>query len=168
MPKEFLPQGSAISPLLFVIFINDIGFNLRTDTIARLFADGTTIARQGSKQDDLKQLMQEEVDKIMEWADTWKMVINKDKTKAMVISSDTKDTSWDIGLFAEDTQIETVKHYPFLGNKLDNGLYFGAHTEKMAVKCRKRNQVIKALAWKEWGNQLETKSLELVAPFLPC
>ena len=85
------------------------------------------------------------------------MVINKDKTKAMVISSDTKDTSWDIGLFAEDTQIETVKHYPFLGNKLDNGLYFGAHTEKMAVKCRKRNRVIKALAWKEWGNQLETQ-----------
>ena len=38
-----------------------------------------------------------------------------------------------------------------------NGLYFGAHTEKRAVKCRKRNRVIKALAWKEWGNQLKTQ-----------
>ena len=157
MLKEGLPQESAISSLLFVIFVNDIGVDLRTDTIASLFADDTAIGRQGSKPEELKQLMQEEVDKILDWANTWKMVINKDKTKAMVISSSTNDTNWDIGLVAEETKIETVKKYPFMGNKMDNGLHFGEHTDKTAVKCRKWNRVIKALAWKEWGNQLETQ-----------
>ena len=70
----------------------------------------------------------------------------------MVISSSTNDKNWDIGLVAEETKIETVKKYLFLCIKMDNGLHFGEHTEKTVVKCRKRNRVIKALAWKEWGN----------------
>ena len=63
--KEGLPQGSAISLLLFLIFINDIGTDLHPDTIASLFADDTSIGRHGS-QDSLKNLLQEEVDKILE------------------------------------------------------------------------------------------------------
>ena len=66
--------------------------------------------------------MQEEVDKILEWAKIWKMEINKDKTKAMVISSSNADREWDIGLTADGVKIETVKKYPFLGVQKDNGL----------------------------------------------
>ena len=155
--KEGLPQGSAISPLLFIIFINDIGIDLRPDTIASLFADDTAIGRQGSKPEELKILMQEEVDKILEWAKIWKMEINKDKTKAMVISSSNADREWDIGLTADGVKIETVKKYPFLGVQKDNGLYFEEHIKRMRERGRKRNRIIKTLAHKDWGNSLEVQ-----------
>ena len=153
--KEGPPQGSAISPLLFLIFINDIRTDLHPDTIASLFADDTSIGRHGSQQDSLKNLLQEEVDKILEWADRWKMKINKDKTKALVISSSNADTSWDIGLRADDEVMETVNEFKFLGVTIDSGLRFNNHIKRIVDKCKNRVNIIKCMLWKDWGNSLE-------------
>ena len=88
-----LPQGSCISPLLFLIFINDIDVDLHPDTIASLFADDTaTWMVDGKIKGSNRTLMQEEIDKILAWASKWKMSVNKGKTKSMIISSSKKDT----------------------------------------------------------------------------
>ena len=64
--KEGLPQGSVISPLLFLVFINDIDEKLMNETLASLFADDTAIAcSSGELEDELTPLMQEEVNKIV-------------------------------------------------------------------------------------------------------
>ena len=47
--KEGLPQGSAISPILFLNFINDIGVDLHPLTVASLFADDTSLWIHGKK-----------------------------------------------------------------------------------------------------------------------
>ena len=47
--KEGLPQGSAISPLLFLVFINDIDEKLSNETLASLFADDTAVASSGGE-----------------------------------------------------------------------------------------------------------------------
>ena len=39
--NQGLPKGSSISPLLFLIFINDIDVDLKADTIASIFPDDT-------------------------------------------------------------------------------------------------------------------------------
>ena len=64
-----LPQGSAISPKLLLIFINDIDVDLDIDIIASLFADNTAIWMKDGKINGRNRiLMQEEIDKIMAWA----------------------------------------------------------------------------------------------------
>ena len=89
---EGLPQGSSISPLLFLIFINDIDVELDPDTTASLFADDTAAwMKDGKIRGSNRVLMQQEIDKILEWADKWKMKVNEDKTKVMVISSSNRD-----------------------------------------------------------------------------
>jgi len=167
--KEGLPQGSSISPLLFLVFINDIGVDLHPNTIASLFADDTAIGNQfentsdADKQKiedihaDLQMRTQEEVNKITDWAVKWKMAVNGSKTKVLVISSNSADTNWEPELVANHVMIEVARIYKFLGITMDNGLRFNDHIKILIDKCRKRVRVLKCMAWKDWGNTLEVQ-----------
>ena len=156
--NQGLPQGSSISPILFLIFINDIDVDLDIETIASLFADDTAIwMKDGKIKGSNRILMQEEIDKIMAWAKRWKMKVNEDKTKGMVISSSTNDTSWDPQLTAGEQKVEFTKDYKFLGITIDNSLRFAKHVANTTVKCRKRVNIIKCLSSKDWGSNLETQ-----------
>ena len=73
-----LPQEISISPVLFLIFINDIDVELNPETIRSLFADNTSICKCGlhgecNKKEEVRMLqrtfIQEEVDKMVGWAD---------------------------------------------------------------------------------------------------
>ena len=156
--KEGLPQGSSISPILFLIFINDLDVDLDIDTIASLFADDTSAWRKDGKiRGSDRVLMQEEIDKIVEWADRWKMKINTSKTKTMVISSAKGDRDWNPELSTKEDQIEPVQDYRFLGVTIANDLRFRTHVEITEEKGKKRVNVIKCMANKTWGNSLETQ-----------
>ena len=67
---EGLPQGSSISPILFIIFINDIDVGLDPRTIASLFADDTSLLMiYGVKKGSNHAVMEQEIDKILAWAE---------------------------------------------------------------------------------------------------
>ena len=157
-PDEGLPQGSSISPLLFLIFINNIDVELNADTTARLFLDDTAkwmkdCRIKGSK----RVLMQQEISKVIEWATTWKMKVNEDKTKAMVFLTSTNDLKWDPKFKAGDQTVKTVKENKSLGITVDNSLRFPTHISNVSSKCRKRINIIRCLSNKDWGNSLETQ-----------
>ena len=78
------------------------------------------------------------------------MKINKDKTKALIISSSNADTSWDIGLKADDEVIGTVNEFKFLGVTIDSGLRFKNHITRIVGKCKNRVNIIKCMLWKDW------------------
>ena len=157
--KEGLPQGSCISPFLFLIFINDIDVELDMETAASLFADDTAEWRRDGKiRGSDRTLMQQEVNKITDWATEWKMSINVDKTKCMVISSSYQDQQWNPQLEANGKAIEPVKTYPFLGNTINNNLLFKDQINKVVTKCTKRNKILKCMSTKDWGNSQETQT----------
>ena len=161
--NQGLPQGSSISPLLFLIFINDIDVDLEADTVASLFADDTaTWMKDGKIRGSNRTLMQGEIDKILTWAERWKMKVNKGKTKSMVFASSTSDRKWDPEFTAGDTRIDTVDEYKFLGITTDNSLRFSSHTQNTKVKGMKKVNILKCLSTKDWGCSLEQqKSLYL-------
>ena len=91
--NEGLPQGSSISPLLFIIYINDIDKGIKAEF--SLFADDTVawIGGDGDR-DSTERRMQEVISGVGVWARRWKMKINEDKTKAMIITSSAMQSEW--------------------------------------------------------------------------
>ena len=75
-----VPQGSVLGPLLFLIFINDMP-NLARH-ICKLFADDTKLIGIIKSPNDLI-VLQQDIDRLVEWSHIWNMKFNEDKCKVM-------------------------------------------------------------------------------------
>ena len=72
-----VPQGTVLSPILFLIFINDITGCITHSTI-RCFADDTKISKAISCEADMA-ILQADLDTVTEWSSRNNMQLHKDK-----------------------------------------------------------------------------------------
>ena len=77
-----VPQGSVLGPILFDIFINDIDLLGAFIDILKKFADDTKLGKVIMSEND-RGVLQDCLDKLMDWADKWGMKFNTDKCKVM-------------------------------------------------------------------------------------
>jgi len=154
--NEGLPQGSAISPLLFLIFIDDIDEELSNHTSRSLYADDTAAwTTKGRNKAEAQKRMQESITRIAAWSRKWKMSLNESKTEAMVISAGNQ--SWVPLLKLNGKVIKVVDEYKFLGVLIDKNLRFKKHADKTRKKGRKRINILRCMSGKAWGQTLETQ-----------
>ena len=75
----------------FLIFINDLEYDILS--LILKFADNTKVFGRVSNSAQ-RQLLQDDLDKLCEWADSWQMEFNVDKCKATHIGSRNKQFSY--------------------------------------------------------------------------
>ena len=167
--NQGLPQGSCISPLLFIIFVNDIGVDLSDQTIASLFTEDTaTWTRAGKITPSSRTLLQADINKILAWAKKWKMAVNTDKTKVMVISTSTNDHKWDPKVSGNGEDTTTTSEFKFLGITVDKKLNFGKYSENVVAKAKKIANILKCKSGKDWGNSQESQRRIYLQYIRPC
>ena len=78
--SSWVPQGSVLGPILFVVYINDIGEGV-TGKILK-FSDDAKLFRKTKEIGD-KQRLQEDIDKLVERSEKWQMLFNCGKCKCL-------------------------------------------------------------------------------------
>ncbi len=92
--KEGLPQGSVLSPLLFIIFINDLLDKFDDSTTLRAFADDLAIACRGATKEQITAQLQAEVDKVYRRSEDALLQPNTNTCDVAVFSHDPADPGW--------------------------------------------------------------------------
>ena len=80
-----VPQGSIIGPILFLIYIHDIGSDLFTDSLLHLFANDAKLSRAITTHIDCSTL-QVDISSVNTWCETWDMNFNPIKSKHLRIT----------------------------------------------------------------------------------
>ena len=74
-----VPQGTVLGPLIFLLVINNIDFDLNKEVAnATLFADDTRVAGGVSEEEDVE-MFQDEINKIYRWQASNNMHFRSDK-----------------------------------------------------------------------------------------
>ena len=154
--KQGLPQGSVLSPLLFIIFINDIIRDLPDEVIASLFADDAAVYAMDTKLVDAEKKLQKAITVIEKWSLDNKLDLNIKKSCTFFFTNDPNEASWrpNISLMKNRMPFgegEKEKSPKFLGVRLDRTLCFKDHVEEVCERVNKRCRMLSCLASRSWG-----------------
>ena len=129
-----VPQGSVLGPSLFLYYINDMPDNI-TSTI-RLFADDT-IAYLTITSDTDKDHLQEDLNRLSEWEDTWMMKFHPEKCNVLSISK--KKTPMKYNYVLHGHTLEHVTTAKYLGVTISSDLKWNTHISNI---CQRANNTI--------------------------
>jgi hypothetical protein len=130
--KSGVPQGSVVSPVLFLLFVDDLVENL--ESVARLFADDCVLYREITCQED-HAVLQRDLVKISEWCTKNRMSLNVSKTKHLMITSKHQNQQYAYSI--NGTQVESCTSYKYLGVTVTQNYKFNLHIDNIVAKANR-------------------------------
>ena len=135
--KSGVPQGSVLGPLLFLIYINDLERNIKSNL--KFFADDTMLFSIVKDPVISANNLNHDLGTIQQWAYQRKMEFNPDPTKQAteVLFSCKKYSYNHPQLIFNGIAVAKVNHQKHLGLILDSRLSFEKHLNEKIIKVTK-------------------------------
>ena len=140
-----VPQGSVLGPLLFLVYINDLERNIKSNV--KFFADDTMLFSLVKDPVTSANDLNHHLDMIYEWAHQWKMEFNPDPTKQateILFSCKKKSVNHPQLIFNGSAVVQVKQKH--LGLTLEPGLSFEKHISEKIIKAKKNIGILKHLS----------------------
>ncbi len=157
-----VPQGSVLGPLLFLIYINDLTYEVQNCNV-RLFADDTCLFVEVEDRENTSLLINTDLARIADWASRWLVSFSPDKTKSLVVSNK-RDSNMNPSVKFCDAIIKEVRNHVYLGLTFSSNLKWTDHIECIYLKARKRLSLMMPLKHKIDRRSLQTMFFAFVRP----
>ena len=145
------PQGACLSPILYLIFVNDATDNLNRDLICpSQFADDIGIWSSGGSVRETFKKIQNGVHELEKWCRKWFVQLNPLKSQLVIFTKcprhklEIEQCKPTIRLFNHDIPIVTEATY--LGVNFDARLTWESHFRMMTAKAYKRLNMLRHLS----------------------
>lgn len=142
-----VPQGSVLGPLLFLIYINDLDRDIESTLVK--FADDTKLGGLANSLESTK-VIQEDLNRIQKWSETWQMKFNITKCKVLHVGN--KNVRQDY--FMGGTKLECAQVEKDLGVIVDQSL---SSSSQCAAAVKKANRMLGYIA-----KSIEYKSKDVI------
>ena len=146
--KNGTPQGSVLSPLLFLIMINDLLATTNGVSMA-IFADDTSMWKTGWRLDEVIRHVQINLDKVREWCNTWGFILSKEKIVPIILTQ--RNPTSPTKLTIDKVKLEWKKEVKFLGLIFDSRLTWKNHIDYVTKRCTQRLNLMKCMSGQRYG-----------------
>jgi len=127
-----VPQGSCLSPLLYLIYTNDF-LTLSPVTVA-LFSDDILLYASNSNYKYAVLALQRQLDATIDWVTQWRIQIKVSKTVTVIFGPHSQN--YNMKLNIQNQCLEWSRHSKYLGVTLNYNLKFEKHVRNTLQKAR--------------------------------
>ena len=132
-PKAGVPQGSNLSPFLFLIYVNDMPNPTHHQTNKSQFADDAGQWAVSKNIDLAAEYLQRDLAKLARWCAKWRIKLNPEKTEVIIFSKSQTAIRAEPALAL---YCDLLSYYPqikFPGITFDNRMTFTKHFEELGT-----------------------------------
>ena len=144
--KAGTPQGSPLSPLIYIIYVNDYPEEIQKLCSLSQFADDTALWTSAYTRSHSIRKLQRALNLLESWCRKWRVKLNGEKSNLLIIqrNRDLVEENYALQLF--DDIIRPTNSAKFLGVEIDRILAFKKHFDSILDCASRRLNVLRVLA----------------------
>ena len=137
-PITGVPRGSVLSPLRFVIYVNDLPMPHNRQNSKSQFADNTALWAASKNVQFAAKRLHEDLRKLEKWCDKWRIKPNLKKTKVVIFSRSSLSRNSEPTLKLYGERLKIYSQVKLLRITLDSKFTFRKHFEEILGRSNTR------------------------------
>jgi ribonuclease HI len=149
--SQGVPQGSVLSPLLFLFFIDGVAEAAGKEVKVSLYVDDVAVWAQHRSKEEATRKVQAAVERVAEWSKEARLCLSISKCEVGFFSAGSHDAGYRpvVSVNGGDMMFTTTPK--FLGVTFDRTLSFQRHVANVCGKVERRCRLLRAVASRDWG-----------------